>query len=388
MRIVHVVRQYAPSVGGLEAVVQRLATEQRSRLGHDVTVVTLDRLFADPHTRLPARETIDGIEVHRLAWAGSSRYPLCPQVVAHLDGADLVHVHAIDFFFDWLSLTRFVHRKPMIASTHGGFFHTAFASTLKKLWFDTITRFSSLGYRRIVATSDNDGAVFARVAGSRVVVVENGAEVARFRDAASASVVPTLLYFGRWSTNKGLLELLALMAELHRRDPAWRLIVAGRAFDLTRATLQAQIDALDLTGAVELHEGPSDDALRELMTRASYFACLSRHEGFGIAAIEAMSAGLVPILSDIPPFAKLVRESSCGIVLPAASVAAGGIDLQPAAAAVERLHRTVAVAPVTARQAMIRFTARYDWSAVVDRYDAVYWAVLETGGAVPRPLPH
>ncbi len=253
MRIVHVVRQYAPSVGGLEAVVQRLATEQRSRLGHDVTVVTLDRLFADPHTRLPARETIDGIEVRRLAWAGSSRYPLCPQVVAHLDGADLVHVHAIDFFFDWLSLTRFVHRKPMIASTHGGFFHTAFASTLKKLWFDTITRFSSLGYRRIVATSDNDGAVFARVAGSRVVVVENGAEVARFRDAASASVVPTLLYFGRWSTNKGLLELLALMAELHRRDPAWRLIVAGRAFDLTRATLQAQIDALDLTGAVELH---------------------------------------------------------------------------------------------------------------------------------------
>lgn len=388
MRIVHVVRQYAPSVGGLEAVVQRLATEQRSRLGHDVNVVTLDRLFADPHTRLPARETIDGIAVRRLAWVGSSRYPLCPQAMAHLAGADLVHVHAIDFFFDWLSATRFVHRRPMIASTHGGFFHTAFASTLKKVWFDTITRVSSLGYRRIVATSDNDGAVFARVAGPRVVVIENGAEVDRFRDAASATVVPTLLYFGRWSTNKGLLDLLALMAELRRRDPAWRLIVAGRAFDLTRDMLQGRIDALGLTSAVELHEGPSDDALRALMTRASYFACLSRHEGFGIAAIEAMSAGLVPILSDIPPFAKLARESSCGILLPSSPVADGGIDLKPAAAAVERLHRAVADAPVAARHAMIRFTARYDWSAVVDRYDAVYRAVLETGGALPRPLPH
>lgn len=388
MRIVHVVRQYAPSVGGLEAVVQRLATEQRSRLGHDVTVVTLDRLFADPGTRLPARETIDGIEVRRLPWTGSSRYPLCPQVVAHLDGADLVHVHAIDFFFDWLSLTRFVHRKPMIGSTHGGFFHTAFASTLKKLWFATITRISSLGYRRIVATSENDGAVFARVAGSRVVVIENGAEVDRFRDAASPTVVPTLLYFGRWSTNKGLLELLALAAELHRRDPAWHLIIAGRAFDLTRDTLQQQIDALGLTSAVELHEAPSNDALQALMARASYFACLSRHEGFGIAAIEAMSAGLVPILSDIPPFAKLVRESSRGVLVPSLSGANGTPDPGPAVAAVEELHRTTTAASVAARQAMIRFTARYDWSAVVDRYDAVYRTVLDTGDGVPHPLPH
>ncbi len=381
--IVHVVRQYAPSVGGLEAVVARLATEQRERLGHSVRVVTLDRLFSEPGARLPRAETIDGIPVTRLAWAGSSRYPLCPQVLAQLGDADLVHVHAIDFAFDWLSMTRWIHRKPMVASTHGGFFHTAYASAAKRLWFQTITRFSSLGYRRIVATSENDGAVFRRIAGERVTVVENGAEIGRYRDAAAPQLSRELIFFGRWSSNKGLIELLDLMVALRARDDRWRLIVAGRPYDLTADDLTARIAAGGLTGAVELHESPSDDALRALMTRASYFACLSRHEGFGIAAIEAMSAGLVPILSDIPPFRKVVADSGDGLLLPLGEAA------DASAAQVMRLHdqRSAGASTTADRVRLIRFTDRYEWPAVVDRYEAVYRDVLRSGTGRPRPAP-
>jgi alpha-1,3-mannosyltransferase len=366
MHVIHVVRQYAPSVGGLEAVVARLAREQQHRLGHSVEVITLDRLFGARGRKLPAKEVIDGIDVRRLAWTGSTRYPLCPQIVAHLGAADLVHVHAIDFFFDWLSATRIFHRKPMIASTHGGFFHTAYASALKRVWFQAITRASATGYRRIVATSDNDGKVFRQIAGQRVIVVENGAEIDRFRDAASRAVVPVLIYFGRWSSNKGLLELLDLVAALRTMDDSWRLIIAGRPYDLSSEDLAQRIATRGLGDAVELHESPSDDALRALMTRASYFTCLSRHEGFGIAAIEAMSAGLMPVLSDIPPFRKIVEEARCGLLLPLGPAAAIG------AGEVVRLHRATLDAPAGDREQRIAFTRRYDWPAVVDRYDTVY----------------
>lgn len=380
LNIVHVVRQYTPSVGGLEAVVARLAREQHQRLGHAVRVVTLDRLFSAPDRRLPNEETVCGIPVSRLAWAGSTRYPLCPQVVAHLDAADLVHVHAIDFFFDWLALTRWLHRKPMVASTHGGFFHTAFASTAKRIWFQTITRFSAMGYRRIVATSDNDGVVFRRIAGDRVSVVENGAEIARYRDAASPEPTRVLIYFGRWSSNKGLLELIDLVAALHAKDDRWRLIVAGRPYDLTTDALAARAASHRLQDVVTLHESPSDDALRVLIGRATYFACLSRHEGFGIAAIEAMSAGLVPLLSDIPPFRKLVDDSSCGMLLPL------GRDAVAGAEAVTGLHASLVDVGANARTAMIRFTDRYDWPAVADRYDALYRSALSMPRAQPQAL--
>ena len=44
MRIVHVVRQFYPAVGGLETMVRELASKQVAA-SHGVKVVTLDRLF-------------------------------------------------------------------------------------------------------------------------------------------------------------------------------------------------------------------------------------------------------------------------------------------------------------------------------------------------------
>jgi hypothetical protein len=78
MRIVHVVRQFYPAIGGFESVVWELATRQAGE-GHTVRVITLDRLFkTDKPAKLAARETIAGIEIIRIPFVGSSRYPIAP----------------------------------------------------------------------------------------------------------------------------------------------------------------------------------------------------------------------------------------------------------------------------------------------------------------------
>ena len=51
MRVLHVVRQFSPSIGGLENYVAELAQAQ-ARAGHEPTVHPADRLFADPERRL------------------------------------------------------------------------------------------------------------------------------------------------------------------------------------------------------------------------------------------------------------------------------------------------------------------------------------------------
>ncbi|HYM86426.1 MAG TPA: glycosyltransferase family 4 protein, partial [Pseudoxanthomonas sp.] len=289
MKVVHVVRQFHPSVGGMEEVVLNIA-RRHLEAGGQAQVVTLDRVFHAGGQRLRANEQHQGVPVQRLSYTGSTRYPLCPQVLGALRGADVVHVHGIDFFYDYLALTGAVHRKPMIASTHGGFFHTAYASRLKRLWFNSVTRASARAYRRIVATSRNDGELFAPVtAAGRLRVIENGVDVGKFAGLGSPVPGKTMISFGRWSVNKGIPETLDLLRHLVAGDDAWRLILAGREFDLKRADIEHAIGTRGLQAQVEVVEAPSQTQLGELLSRAQYFVSLSRHEGFGIAAIEAMS---------------------------------------------------------------------------------------------------
>ena len=162
LRVAHVVRQYHPSVGGMEEVVRQIVHHQLAA-GQRPEVLTLDRVFHHEGEALAPREVVEGVPVRRLSYAGSRRYPLCPQVLGQLAQADLIHVHGIDFFFDYLAATRWLHRRPLVASTHGGFFHTNFASGLKPIYFRTVTRHSARAYARVVATSDNDGRLFGPI---------------------------------------------------------------------------------------------------------------------------------------------------------------------------------------------------------------------------------
>src|SRR5690606_4301617 len=303
INVTHIVRQYLPSVGGMEEVVRNIAMHQ-ARTGQQHTrIITLDRLFRNTSERLPKREEIGGVEVVRLPYYGSSRYPLCPSILGQLGSTDVVHVHGVDFFYDFLAVTKWWHRRPLVLSTHGGFFHTSFASRMKEAYFATVTRLSAKAYNQVVATSANDGQLFSRIMSEpKLKVIENGVDVDKYHDQTSRTLQPTLMYFGRWSSNKGLLEALQLMAQLKVRDPRWRLIIAGREYDHSLAELQGRVAELRIQDHVQLAANPSDEEIRSLLQQASYFICLSRHEGFGIAPIEGMSAGLTPLLSDIPPF--------------------------------------------------------------------------------------
>lgn len=369
LKVVHVVRQYLPSRGGMEDVVFNIARMQRDLHGQQAKVVTLDRVFRQPEV-LPRDEVIDGIPVHRLSYSGSERYPLFPAVLNNVGDADVVHVHGIDFAFDYLSLTRWYHRKPMVACTHGGFFHTSFAQRAKKMFFHSVTRCTARGYHRILASSANDGEMFKQVVpGERIRVIENGVDIDKFADAASTTLQPTMIYVGRWTAHKGLDRTLALLATLRRSDPRWRLILAGREYDdINRHTLAVMAEGAGVSEAVTILPNPDNEAIRAAMSQASYSVCLSSHEGFGLAAIEAMSAGLVPILSAIPPFERLAGETLVPLIVPD--------NADEAAAGVLALHQRVAASHSALRAQAQRVVQRYSWRNVVGAYVEEYERAL------------
>lgn len=373
LSVVHLVRQYLPSVGGMEEVVRNIARQQLAA-GQQVRIVTLDRLFRNRREKLPAQEFIDGIEVIRLPYLGSSRYPLCPQVLGALEDSQLIHVHGVDFFYDYLAATRWLHKRPLLLSTHGGFFHTAFASRAKRVYFNTFTRLSARAYDQVVATSANDGELFRPIlAPGQLQVIENGVDVDKFADKASPKLRPCLIYFGRWSANKGLLDTLDWFAGMRAQSRQWELIIAGREYDLSARHLVERILAMGLEDCVTLSPNPDNARLGELIARASYFICLSRHEGFGLAPLEAMSAGLTPILSDIPPFRQLTELAQLGLCFnPSDKSAARAAQSQLLA-----LHNQGSEAYIQRRTASQGFAQGYAWPQVAERYLAVYRQLAE-----------
>lgn len=363
MHVRHVVRQFAPCVGGMEDAVAQLAAHLQSDHGISSSVVTLNRPFGDLDRHLPQAGEHLGIPIRRISFRGSTRYPIAPSILKEIGEADIVHVHGIDFFFDFLAATRWLHGRPLVASTHGGFFHTDFASSAKRAWFASITRLSARSYARLFGSSENDTATFRRIAPRQTIAIENGVNIAKWHDAGAAEPCPTMIFIGRFSVNKDVPALIRLVAAL---GAPWRLIVAGQPSDLSTDDLRAVAEVNGVGGRVEIHVGVDDAALRALVSQASYVASASRYEGFGLSVIEGMSAGLVPILRPIPPFKRLVERTGSGLLVDMD-------DPLTAACEVRAFHEEAAA---SRRGGAIAAASGFGWAGVAARFAAEYRELL------------
>ncbi len=142
---------------------------------------------------------------------------------------------------------------------------------------------------------------FPRTAGRIHVVPPATAPTGATPGAPGAA--PLLLFVGPGDPRKDVGTFQRAFARHRERHPASQAVVvgdAGRVF----ASLRLQ------PGAGETWTGRVDDAaLRTLMRRATALVMPSRMEGFGLPALEAMSAGCPVITSDIPVFREVFGEA-------------------------------------------------------------------------------
>jgi alpha-1,3-mannosyltransferase len=286
-----------------------------------------------------------------------------------LRDADLVHVHGVDFFCDYLAATAPLHRKPMVLTTHGGFFHTSFARRLKTAYFKTVTRLSLGRYRAVIACSEEDARTFRPIAGDRLSLIPNPVDVDKFAGLADPHS-STLIYFGRLAPNKDVGRLIAWFAGLARRGAHWRLIVAGKPMGVAVAELVEQAEAFGLSERIEVHDTPSDSHLRQLISRSSVYACASAYEGFGLAAVEGASAGLFPLLSDIPPFRDTLNRIGYGMSIDFADPGSWDKSYSSFEQSFEVFRASFD--PNRVRDAVEPFA----WSAAIDAFNDVYSRVL------------
>ncbi|GLP96023.1 WecB/TagA/CpsF family glycosyltransferase [Paraferrimonas sedimenticola] len=368
MKVIHIVRQFAPALGGLENFVRSLALEQ-IKLGFEVKVITLNKVFHDSGEVLPASETLDEIQVVRVPYKGSYKYPIAPQVLEHLHDGDLIHVHGIDFFVDYLSLKRWSINKPMVVSTHGGFFHTGFVKPLKQLFFHTVSRCSLTAFDAVVACSVNDYQIFESVCEKRLQLIENGVDTEKFANRASQQMTKRFLFIGRFSDNKRIDWLIEVFQFLCQMDTDYQLEIVGKDWDNNEQDLRLSIQLKGLDQNVRIHTELSDEAIAELVEQSSFVVSASAYEGFGMTIIEGMAAGLQPVTSDIASFQRILNQAQLGLI----------VDFEDRESAAWHIHNycnNLAPDYQQARAAAIAAANVYAWPTVAQHFSEVYKPLL------------
>src|SRR5262249_20242770 len=154
--------------------------------------------------------------------------------------------------------TKPFHRRPLVASTHGGYFHTSYARSFKRLYFETVTRASLTWYEGIAAVSRPDFELFSRRRRRGIICISNGIDSSKYAAASASIPTKSILYLGRLSTNKRLDRLLSFLHAVRQHDPDWRLRIVGRPWDVGPGELMALADKLNVGNSIEIQVSPTD----------------------------------------------------------------------------------------------------------------------------------
>ncbi len=132
-----------------------------------------------------------------------------------------------------------------------------------------------------------------------------------------------MLFVGTVEPRKGLHRLIAALAILRDRNIDFKLDIVGQMIDPAYSKrLQQEIAAAGLTDRVCFSGRVSDAELTGFYQRARVFAFPSQLEGYGMAVIEAMSFGVVPVVFDNSALSETVDRGRDGLVVPDGDVEA------------------------------------------------------------------
>ena len=293
MRIAHVTDCYLPRLGGIEMQVHDLATRQQ-RAGQDVEIITATPTV--PGRRLASSEQV---RVHRLA---SGVDPIARSIVATLDVPNLLRSGAYDQVHVHASVMSPLATGAAVAARRMGL---PTAITVHSMWsrLGPLPQLAvgSLGMRDAPvawsAVSETAAQAVRRALGpdSWVMVLPNGIEACDWRVEPSSRPHDAVMIASvmRLAPRKRPLQLLRMLRRVQEQtEPAVRVraVIVGDGPE--RATLDRYLvrhnmrDSVDLTGQLERNQ------IRDVFSRADFYVAPAELESFGIAALEARTAGL------------------------------------------------------------------------------------------------
>jgi glycosyltransferase involved in cell wall biosynthesis len=301
MKIVHVAPFYHPGVGGVEDVVKHVA-EYMAGKGHEVYVVTYNRLRTGGIGSLPREEVINSVKVIRLkpaiTWSHGSYSPELPQVIKALK-PDIVHVHVWrhPHVFQIAKLKKTMGFKAILHG-HAPFHRLSqlgivtwtyhrlvdiFGKNYLKAYdiYVTLTKYESNIIKGLGVNED------------KIVIIPNGVDDNRCIISDDFRVDNQVLYLGRISKLKNVTLLLKAMKYVVKEVNDAKLLLAGPDEGLINDLL----NYAKKHGISTRYLGEVREMKHKLYLESTIYALPTLYEAFGITLLEAGIHGTPSVIT-------------------------------------------------------------------------------------------
>ena len=286
---------------------------------------------------------------------------------------DLVHVHALFSFAPgaaaWLARAAGV---PYVIRPLGVLLPYGLSQrrpALKKLSFTLLERGLLEAAAAVHFTSRAEQAAAAALGlrcNGALIPLGIDVEPAAVRPARVAGAPFDLLFIGRIDPVKNLENLIVALASVRSGGANVRLRIAGAGEAIYVASLRALSERIGVGRSVDWLGQTDGENKRRLLRTAHAFVLPSHSESFGIAAVEALAAGLPCIVSRNVAIAGDIAEAGAGIVT--------GMDPESLAAGIRTLteHDSLAAMSSAAHRLAVN---RFSRDVMGERLAALYRAV-------------
>jgi glycosyltransferase involved in cell wall biosynthesis len=357
-----------------------------ARAGVSVTIASTDAdgTFGRVNASDAAYASADGVRLHLFRRTIPGEWKLSVSLAwwlfANVRDFDVVHVHSL-FNFATIPACRAARRArvPYVVRPLGQLdgWSLKQGSWKKAPYLHLVERSHLANASAIHATSESEAeSVRALGYGDKVRVIPLGVPAAQPRVAAASAGAPVrLLFLSRLHPKKNIPLLLAALRIAVDRGARVRLTIAGAGTADYVASLRAMAAERQIEKEVQFAGHVEGEAKRRLFVDSDLFVLPSHQENFGIAAAEALAAGLPVIVSDQVAIAGDVAGADAGLVVP--------VDVEKLAGAIV----TLANAPETRRRMGLNAAAlardRYSWEATAHALVALYEELRSRSTRVP-----
>jgi glycosyltransferase involved in cell wall biosynthesis len=304
LSIIHVTDCFLPRLGGIEVQVAGLARAQQEA-GEDVHVVTATRLASAPPNA--------GYTVHEVSMRLPWDLPVHPRAATHLDrifrelAPEVVQVHVGAVSpFAWSAVRRAVRLNlPTVVVVH-----SMWDPAVQRV-YGLLDRLTQWREAPLVLGAVSTAAA-RRMRADDVVVVPNGIEPAEWRrwprgEHDDVHVVAV----GRLASRKRPMALLGILEQVRRRGVRIRVSIAGDGparSAMERYLKRHGMDWVRLVGRLD-REG-----VGRLLASADIFVNPTADEAFGLAALEARTAGVPVVARTGTGATEFVRDGQEGLL--------------------------------------------------------------------------